>query len=84
MIKYRRIAGDVHISHDIDTPDYGTRVYTIAINMGDELKASFVAQAFNKQMWDKLSRIREEAYNDGWQQGRGHKVPKRTYFTGRW
>ncbi len=84
MIKYKRVSGDVHISHDIDTPDYGTRVYTIPINMNDELKASFVANAFTKQMWDKLSKIREDAYNEGWAQGRSHKVAKREYFTGRW
>ena len=53
-------------------------------NGGNEASASVMTQHLRDRMFSKLQAIREEAYEQGWSEGRAKKRPKRTWFRGTW
>jgi hypothetical protein len=79
MITFTRKERTINIT--IDTSIEWQFVPTLTCS--DEPYAILLRQNLADKMYAELTRIRQEAYNQGWKDKSGHK-PKKTWFTGRW
>lgn len=57
--------------------------YSTKITCGDNVHAILLSQDLNDKMRKHLSKIREEAYLEGWNDKLKRK-PKSTWWSGRW
>lgn len=57
--------------------------FTTSINCSDEPYAILLKQNMENKMYEELTRIRREAYEQGWKD-KSRKQKKQTWWTGRW
>jgi len=81
MITFERKNKEVliKIQHGIWTNNYFERT----INQDYEYQAELLTRQLNKHLNDELSRVRRDAYNEGWKDAKAKRA-KRTQFTGWW
>ncbi len=61
----------------------GDWVWTWSIDVGQEAYALLLVNNMRERMGYELSRIREDAYNEGWKNAKA-KTTKRTWFSRCW
>lgn len=71
----------VHIQHGIFYNEYG---YNLELTYESDATAELWSRQIRDNMERHLKAIATDAYNQGWKDAKGKKVPKRKYFWGKW
>lgn len=79
MLRVVRNNTEVRIKVEAFLPTWETRVFPFSFNCGDAAYAALLATRINTVIGEAVKTAREEAYNEGYADGRGKKK-RNTFF----
>ena len=83
MVTFDRENEKVVAKVDLDVPTYERRIYWFHWNACNKIYAGLLVAALQAQMGDRLAKLREEAYGQGWADAKAKRA-KRDWFSRWW
>ena len=80
MIKVVRHGNDVQLKVDAFLPTWNTRVFPFTFHCSNTEYAALLTDRIDDMLREAVRTAREEAYNEGYADGRGKKK-RRTFFS---
>ncbi len=83
MIRFRRDGQAVRCDVEIDVPQFQNRTLYFRWETGHDIFAGLLSEELQNQMQAKLTKIRQEGYEQGWKDAKA-KTVKRAFFGFGW